>query len=147
MNIDRDVWSGAFFMLVGALGLYFGADYAFGTTARMGPGFLPKLLCWCLVALGAIIFLTGLVRRGDPMDRWSFRPLLLILASVLVFGGLIESAGLLAATMGMTLVGALGSSETRWLETIAVGAGLGIGSVLIFVYGLGLTMKILPWTV
>lgn len=145
MNIDRDIWSGAFFMMVGALGLYLGSEYAFGTTARMGPGFLPKLLCWILVALGMVIFLVGLFRRGSPMDGWQLRPLLLILASVVVFGGLIETAGLLAATMGMTLVGAAGSSETRWLEAVAVGAGLGIGSVLIFVYGLGLTMKILPW--
>jgi Tripartite tricarboxylate transporter TctB family len=144
-SIDKDIWSGLFFMALGGLGLWFGADYAFGTSARMGPGFLPKLLCWLLVGIGLIVLLIGLVRGSGPMDRWEMRPLLFILAAVLVFGGLIETTGLVAATVGLVLVGAASSTDTRWGETIILAAGLAGASVLIFVRGLGLAMKTLPW--
>ena len=144
-QIDKDIWGGLFFIALGAAGLWFGADYAFGSSARMGPGFLPKLLCWSLVGLGLIVFLIGLTRSAGPMDRWDMRPLLLILAAVLVFAALIERAGLVAATMGLTLVGAAATSDTRWGETLILAAGLAAASVLVFVKGLGLAMKTLPW--
>lgn len=145
MTIDKDIWAGVFFAVIGALGLYFGADYAFGTTARMGPGFMPKLLCWGLLGLGAFIALVGLLRHAEPMEKWSFRPLAFILAAVLIFGALIETGGLVVATLGMTLVAGLATSDTRWGETLIVGGAMAAASVLIFVKGLGLTMKILPW--
>jgi hypothetical protein len=141
---DKDILSGLFFMALGALGLWLGWDYAFGTTARMGPGFVPKLLCWLLVGTGAVVAAIGLVRRGPGMDPWHLRPLLFVLASVLVFAALIESAGLAIATIGMVLVGAAGSVETRWLETAILSVVLAGAAVLIFVRGLGLPMKILP---
>jgi hypothetical protein len=80
------------------------------------------------------------------MARWHLRPLLFVLASVLVFGGLIEWSGLVPATIGMVLVAAAASTDTRWLETTIVGIVLAGAAVLIFVKGLGLTMKILPGT-
>lgn len=146
MRVDRDIWSGTFFMALGTLGLHFGSEYAFGTTARMGPGFLPSLLCWSLVGLGLIIFLIGLARNGDPMDKWHMRPLIMILLAILAFAGLIETMGLVPATIGMTLVAAAGSVDTRWIETCIVALTLAAGAVVIFVKALGLTMKILPGT-
>jgi putative tricarboxylic transport membrane protein len=143
LQTDKDIWSGLFFIALGALGLWLGWDYAFGTTARMGPGFVPKLLCWLLVATGGIVTAVGIIRRGPGMDRWQFRPLVFVLASVLVFGALIEQGGLVPATMGMVLVGAAGSLDTRWIETTVLGAVLAGMSVLIFVRGLGLPMKIM----
>jgi hypothetical protein len=145
VTIDKDVWAGVFFAAIGALGLYFGADYAFGTTARMGPGFMPKLLCWALLGLGALIAFIGFVRHAEPMDSWSIRPLIFVLAAVVVFGALIETAGLIASVVGVTFVAGLGSTDTRWGETLIVALGLAAGSVLIFVKALGLTMQILPW--
>ncbi len=144
MRIDKDIWAGAFFAGLGATGLYLSSGYNFGTAARMGAGFLPTLLCWALFGLGALIMFTGLLRRGESMGAWEMRPLLMILAAVLVFAALVETLGLIAATIGMTLVAGLGSMETRWLETAALSAGLAAASALIFVKGLGLTIKILP---
>jgi hypothetical protein len=61
-----------------------------------------------------------------------------------VFGALIERGGLVPATIGMVLVAAAASTDTRWLETAVVGVVLAGASVLIFIKGLGLVMKILP---
>jgi putative tricarboxylic transport membrane protein len=143
LRTDKDILSGLFFMALGTLGLWLGWDYAFGTAARMGPGFVPKLLCWLLVATGALIAAAGLIRRGPGMDPWDLRPLAFVLAGVLVFGALIERSGLVAATIGLVLVGAAGSAETRWVETLILSVALAGASVLIFVRGLGLPLRIM----
>lgn len=144
MKVDQDIAAGIFFIALGAVGLVLGWDYPFGTTARMGAGFVPKLLCGMLVTAGIIIAGVGFLRRSQSMARWHLRPLLLVLASVLVFGALIEWGGLVPATIGMVLVAAAATTETRWLETTIVGVALAGAAVLIFVKGLGLAMKILP---
>lgn len=203
VHIDKDVWAGLFFMGLAALGLYIGWDYAFGTAARMGAGFLPKLLCWSMFGVGALIALTGIIKRGEPMEAWSWGQLLAILTAVLVFGAALETFGLEIAILGAVLIGGvadpaptrfertlltvlsfglalflwpgavpkisglLGSKAiiTGWLgiltlavvaivamharrvpipvfiERIMLAAGLGIVSIIIFVDGLGLTLK------
>lgn len=145
MKVDQDISAGVFFIALGTVGLMLGWDYPFGTTARMGAGFVPKLLCGLLVTAGIAITAIGALRRTQPMARWHLRPLLLVLASVLVFGALIESWGLVPATVGMVLVAATASTDTRWLETAIASVALAGAAVLIFVKGLGLAMKIWPW--
>lgn len=144
LSVSKDILAGLFFMALGVLGLGLGWNYVYGTAARMGPGFVPKLLCWSLIGMGAGVLAIALLQRGEAMDRWHLRPLVAVLASVLVFGALIETGGLVPATIGMVLTAAIGSTETRWLETIIVSLVLAGASVLIFVKALGLTMKILP---
>lgn len=144
MRVSRDVAAGLFFIALGALGLVLGWDYVFGTSARMGPGFVPKLLCWFLIAIGVGVLAVGLLANSEAMERWSLRPLAAVLASVLVFAGLIETGGLVPATVGMVLTAAVGSTETRWLETVIVSVVLAGAAVLIFIKALGLTMNVLP---
>ncbi|MGH8334146.1 MAG: hypothetical protein ACRES0_27530, partial [Pseudomonas sp.] len=62
MKVDQDIAAGIFFIALGALGLALGWDYPFGTTARLGAGFVPKLLCGMLVTVGIIIAGVGLLR-------------------------------------------------------------------------------------
>ncbi len=116
MHIDKDVWAGLFFMGLASLGLFLGADYAFGTAARMGAGFLPKLLCWSLLALGALVTLIGVIRRGEPMEAWDWGQLLAILAAVLVFGAVLEAFGLEIAILGAVLIGGVAQPEPTRLE-------------------------------
>jgi hypothetical protein len=144
LSVSKDVAAGLFFIALGALGLVLGWDYVFGTSARMGPGFVPKILCWFLIAIGVGVLAVGLLATSAVLERWSLRPLAAVLASVLVFAGLIETGGLVPATIGMVLTAAVGSTETRWLETVIVSVVLAGAAVLIFIKALGLTMNILP---
>lgn len=120
VSIDKDIWSGIFFMALGSLGLHFGADYAFGTTARMGPGFLPKLLCMLLVGVGIIVFLIGLARRTDVMEAWAWGPLAAISCSVLAFGAVLEPIGLELAIIASVIVGAVAVPSPNRLELTAL---------------------------
>jgi hypothetical protein len=116
LTIDKDVWAGLFFMGLAALGLWIGTDYAFGTAARMGAGFLPKLLCWLLLGLGGLITLIGIVRRGEPMEAWAWGQTLAILSAVLVFGAALEGFGLEVAILGSVLVGGVAEPEPSRFE-------------------------------
>ena len=120
MNVDKDIWAGAFFMGLAALGLWIGADYAFGTPARMGAGFLPKVLCWALLGLGAIITLIGVVRRGEAMEAWAWGELVAILDAVLLFGAALEVLGLEAAILGAVLIGGTGAPTPNKFERICL---------------------------
>ncbi|MFM9941306.1 MAG: tripartite tricarboxylate transporter TctB family protein [Hyphomicrobiaceae bacterium] len=117
MSLDKDVAAGLFFVSLGVLGLVIGADYAFGTTARMGAGFVPKLLSWGLVGLGCLIALGGLARRPEnAMDTWAFGPLLVIIAAVVAFGACLEPYGLEGATIGAILIASAGRARQNALQ-------------------------------
>lgn len=133
MTVDKDVWAGLFFMGLAVAGLYIGADYAFGTPARMGAGFLPKLLCWCMLGIGGIVTLVGLARgqHGEPMEAWTWGPLLAILAAVLLFGAALETIGLELAILGAVMLGGVADpSPSRFERTCLVVVSIGLSLFL-----------------
>ncbi len=141
MTVTKDLAAGLFFIVLGAAGLFIGADYAFGTSARMGPGFVPKFLCWALVGLGSVIALLGVAGRGEAMDGWAMGPLLVISAAVLVFGAYLEPFGLEGATIGAVLVAGSGRAQQSRLQlTLVVLAMLLLTTVLLP----GMTRKVGP---
>jgi hypothetical protein len=56
----------------------------------------------------------------------------------------VDSIGLVAATVLMTLIGAAASPESRWREVVVLTLVLLGLSVGVFAYGLGLPFKLLP---
>ena len=69
---------------------------------------------------------------------------MLVSLAVLAFAFLLEPAGLLVATLAIVLIGAFGGPEFRLLEVLILAAGLALGSVVLFVYGLKLPLPIWP---
>ena len=143
-KINQDLVAGLMFICFGAFGLILGKAYPMGTSLRMGPGYLPTLLCWILIVLGAIVGGKGAVVGGLPIDRWYFRPLIMVNLGLLVFALLIENIGLPGAVIATVVVGALGGLEFRLIEVVALAVVLALLSIAIFIYGLGLPMPIMP---
>jgi putative tricarboxylic transport membrane protein len=144
LKLNQDVAAGLMFLALGALGLYIARDYAAGSTLRMGPGYMPRLLCWALVVFGAAITVRGVVAGGEALTRWTLRPLVFVLAALIVFGLLIEEAGLLVTAMVSALVGALGARDFRARDTLIVIGCLGFAVVALFIYALRLPMHAWP---
>ena len=143
-HINQDFAAGVMFAAWGVAGLWLGRHYPIGTSLRMGPGYMPWMLCWLLIIFGAIIAGKGALTPGEPLTKWNFRPLILVCAGVMAFALLIESAGLPAAIIATVLIGAFGGQEFRTVEVILLAIGLAIGAIAIFVWGLGLPMPIFP---
>src|SRR5512134_1610134 len=95
----KDFWSGVMFAVFGLLFVAFARQYAMGTAARMGPAYFPTVLGGLLLLLGVVIAIRGLTARtkDGTVDRFHFKPLLLVLGAVVAFGLLLRPGGLLVA--------------------------------------------------
>jgi hypothetical protein len=141
----QDLGAAVVFILIGIAGLVFGQDLAFGTSAKMGPGYFPTILSALILALGAGLFIYSFIVDGPPIESVQFRPILLIVASILVFGYLLTSLGLVITAFLMTLVAAYARREVKLSENIYLGIGLAIFTVLIFVRGLSQPLPVWWW--
>ena len=144
LNLNRDLIAGLMFAAWGIAGLWLASEYPRGTALRMGPGYMPVMLCWGLVLLGGAIAIKGALRAGAKLTGWHLRPLVLVLAAILAFAALIEPAGLALATLAIVLIGAAAGLEFRFGEALALALGLAAGTVGLFVYGLKLPMPVWP---
>lgn len=144
LRSPQDLLAGLLFIGFALLGLYLSSDYDLGTATRMGPGYVPRLLCFLLVLLGAIIALRGFTVDGPALGSIPWRPLVMILAPIALFAVTLERLGLVISIGLLIGIASLASSESRRLETVALAIGLAAFSVALFVYGLKLPLRILP---
>jgi len=144
LYINQDVVAGLMFAAFGVAGLWFGRELPVGAALRMGPGYMPRLLCYGLLLLGVVIAAKGAIVAGERIERWHWRPLVVVSIAVLTFALLLEPAGLVVATAAIVLIGALGGPQFRLFEVLALAAGLAIAAVALFVIALKLPMPIWP---
>jgi hypothetical protein len=140
----KDFWAGVLFIAFGAAAVILGSRYNLGTAARMGPGYFPRILGMLLVALGAIIALRGLRTDGAAITAWRWRPTLVVLGSVVLFGLIVNRAGLALSTVVLIVLASAASAEFRWKEALLSGALLAGLAVAVFILGLKLQLPIWP---
>src|SRR4029077_18438232 len=87
-----DVLSGLLFIAIAAFGLWASRNYSVGTALRMGTGYMPRLLCWLLLVLGAIVLAQGLRQQAVPLrsSPQAWRAMLSVTAGLVIFGLSIE---------------------------------------------------------
>ena len=68
---EKDLMSGLFLMLIAAVGLYLNMDHTMGSARRMGPGYMPWMVFWLQIGLGAGAVLIGLFGNGEKLARWT----------------------------------------------------------------------------
>jgi hypothetical protein len=146
----KNVLAGLLFMGVAVLGLFLSRDYPIGTALRMGTGYVPRLLCWILLALGACVLLQGLREAQQGLGgqvmvaRFGVRPLVLVTASLILFALALERLGLVVAILLLTLTAAFAIRGRGIVETLAAALVLIALSWGIFIYGLQLTIRVWP---
>ena len=144
---QRDFWSGLMFIALGA-GFAWGAtNYSFGSSARPGPGYFPFGLGIILAALGALVTFKALTiesEGGDPIGKFAWKPLIVVLGAVALFGILLPRLGLVATLPILVIVASLAGDEFHIGEALLSAAVLTVGSWLIFIKGLGLTLPLWP---
>jgi hypothetical protein len=144
IRAPKDFWAGLMFIGFGIGFAIVAQNYQMGTAVRMGPAYFPTVLGGLLAVLGLVIFLQSLVVEGPKVPAFLFRPLILILVAIVLFGIFLKPLGLVVASAIMLFVGALGGHEFRWKEVAILSVILIAFSVLVFVKGLGLPFPIWP---
>jgi uncharacterized membrane protein YidH (DUF202 family) len=132
----QDLGAAVVFIAIGLAGVYFGRDLQFGTAARMGPGYFPIIVSWVIVAIGVMVGFKALTIDGPRIEPVQFRPILVVVAAILAFGYLIDRIGMAITAVLLTILAGFARRDVNVLETILLGAGLALFSVLLFVYAL-----------
>jgi len=144
---QRDFWSGLMFIVTG-IGFAWGATtYSFGQSARPGPGYFPFGLGVILAALGALVLFKALTietEGGEPVGKFAWKPILIILASIILFGIILPRFGLIISLPILVFLSSLAGDEFHWGEALVNSAILTLGSWLIFIVGLNLTIPMWP---
>ncbi len=144
---QRDFVSGLLFTATG-IGFAIGAtNYSMGTSARPGAGYFPLLLSVIMALLGAIILFKSLVietEGGDPVGKVAWRPLLVIVGAIVVFGLTITTLGMITAIPILVIFTSFAGDDFRWGSVLISAVVLTFASWAIFVWGLGLVIPIWP---
>jgi len=144
---ERDFWSGLMFLVIG-IGFAWGATtYSFGNSARPGPGYFPFGLGILLAVLGAFVLFKALTietEDGEKVGSFAWKPLGFIVGTVAVFGWALPHLGMWIALPILVVVAALAGDEFHWGEALANAAILTAFSWVIFIWGLKLTIPLMP---
>ena len=135
---NRDFFAGLLYIGTGALAMWISRDYPFGSALRMGPGYFPSVLGGIMIAFGVAVLLMGIKNNEKIKGYWSFRALIILPVSAVVFGILMEHAGFIPALAALIPVAALSGREFKWLEIVPLTIGLIVLSLGVFIWGLGL---------
>lgn len=140
----KDIAAGAIFLVIGVG--FAGVAYAqlgMGTMLRMGPGYFPLVLGTLLALLGIAIVLRGLRSSDEPIARPSWRGVIAITATPVIFALTLRGLGMIGAVALTTTAASLATAEVSWRNRLLIVAGLTAGAVILFVYLLGLNLPLI----
>ena len=147
LKSQKDFWSGLMFIVAGIAFAWGATAYNFGSAARPGPGYFPFGLGVLLAILGAIVLLKSLTvdtPDGDRIEKFAWRPIIVITVSLVVFGFVLPKLGMIISLPLLVFMASLAGDEFHPVEVAINATVLTLGSWLIFIKGLGLTIPLWP---
>jgi len=141
----KDFSAGLMFIGIGALFGIGATQYPMGTAVRMGPAYFPSILGWGTVLLGLFVFVMSFLEEDEEPTRTAWRPVIMVIGSVTAFAALINTGGLITATVVQIILSALGGHDFRWKEAIISSVLMSVTVWAVFDKALGLPFKLFPW--
>lgn len=144
---QRDFVSGLMFIVVGVIFAVGATNYSMGSSAKPGAGYFPLILSVIMAILGAVVLFKSLTietEGGDPIGDIAWRPLLVIVASIAVFGLALPRLGMFATIPLLIVMVSFAGDEFSWKGVVANSIVLTLFSWVVFIWGLGLTIPLKP---
>jgi hypothetical protein len=138
----KDFYAGLMYFSVGAAAAYIAKNYGMGSAVRMGPGYFPTLLAILLMIVGAVSLVRSFIRDGEAIQKFAWKPIGLIVGSVVLFGCCVRGAGLAPSLVILILLSASASPNFKWKTALILAALTTVFSVTVFVKGLSLPLPI-----
>ncbi len=140
--VTKDFLSGLMFVAFGLGALYVGQHLAVGTPVRMGPGYVPRMLSFIMLALGVLICIVAVVSGSEPVERPKWKPITLVTIGIVCFALLFERAGLIPALVVLVMIASLAGEEFKLPEVIGNIVVLSILCTLVFKVGLRMNIAV-----
>ena len=144
---QRYFWSGLMFVTVGVVFAVGATGYSMGSSARPGAGYFPMILSVAMALLGAVVLFKSLTietEGGDPIGAFAWRPLLVIVASIAMFGFALPVLGMFMTIPLLIIMVSFAGNEFGWIGVLLNCLVLTLGSWVIFIWGLNLTIPLKP---
>lgn len=143
---EKDFGAGCIFLLAGA-GFSLGAlGYRVGEASRMGPGWFPLCIGLLLVLIGILVMAQSIRPHAAPetVKRLDLRSLAWVLGAVVLFGVLLQPAGLVIALVVLVVVSSRASHEFTWRAALINSVLLTLFSIGVFIKGIHLSIGLWP---
>ena len=142
----KDFCAGLLFAFFGVFFVYFGQQYAFGSAAKMGPGYFPQMIGGILACLGVVIVFSSMSRNAkiEGVKSGSWKVLCQILSPVILFGVFLNSVGLIVCQFMLVALACFACKEFKWYETLLLATFLVCLSYAVFVLALQLQFPLWP---
>jgi hypothetical protein len=141
---SKDFLAGSLFMAFGLLGLWLARSLESGTAGAMEAGYFPRLVCGLLIALGAMLAGIALLRGGEPPERGLWRPFAFVTLACLAFALLLRPLGLVATLAITTVLARLAGEQVRLIPLLLLCLVLILAVVGLFVFALGIHIRLWP---
>jgi hypothetical protein len=144
---QKDFWSGLMFVAVGVMFAWGSTSYSFGASARPGPAYFPFGLGVLMALLGSVVLFKALTietEGGDPIGAWAWKPLIIVTGAVGLFGWALPHLGMIISLPLLVVASALAGNEFHWKDALINSLVLTVGSWVIFIWGLKLTIPLWP---
>ncbi|HKH33553.1 MAG TPA: tripartite tricarboxylate transporter TctB family protein, partial [Beijerinckiaceae bacterium] len=119
------------------------SDLPQGTLRAMGPAMLPRWLAIGVGLCGLALVVFGIIRDGDPLEKWTFRGPIFVAIGIVAFAFTIRLFGLVVAGPLALIIGGFASDETRPTELVIFAAIMTAFCIGLFRYMLNQPMPIL----
>ena len=142
---STDLIGGLFLTALGLFFVIYAQRYNMGTLNRMGPAYFPIALGAVLAVLGLLIAVPAWSRAGVGPDV-SWKTLFIVIGSVVLFGATLQTMGLVFACMTTLVVASLADNDITWRERAILVVAVPPIIYFIFIFGLGMTVPVWPWS-
>jgi Tripartite tricarboxylate transporter TctB family len=140
--MSKDLLSGLILTIAGAALLVQAFDLEAGSATSMGAGYLPRVAAAVLLAIGLGFLASSLRNKRESVGPLGWRALILVAAAIGAFALVMPRFGLIAGAVALVVLTSLAGREFRLGEVVVLAAGLCLLAVTLFVYLLGLPMKV-----
>ena len=135
---SKEFYAGLIFFSFGVLAVLLAHGLPMGTAMRMGPGYFPTMLGGLLTLVGVVSMIRSFLHQGERIAAFSWKEIVLVLGSVVLFGVLVRGAGLVPSLIVLVVTSASASEKFRIRTALLLAVLTSVFSALVFVKGLGL---------
>ena len=136
---------GIFLIILSGILLYETRKLIIGSASNMGPGYVPRFICFFMLIAGIVYTAKSFFSRESVhISRIHWKAVLYIILALASFALTLDFLGLFVSTLVMIFFSSLAKRETGWGGIVIPSIILSVFTVIVFKIGFLLPLPVLP---